>query len=346
MVTKRELRMPEGDGRKSLLKELLWFGVSAAIIAGMVYFAGIEDFLVAITKANLWYIAPALVLGVSTGLVWSFSWYRVFQKVDIPATFRESVNLQFAGSFLNSITPLGQAGGEPFMAYIISSNTDSSYEKAFSAVLSADIINVIPAFTFVLGGTVYMLFFHSISNILIEILYLAFLAIGVGGVLVYLLWFKAGRIEGFILGVLGWISAKVGRGEKYVRKAEKRLLKFEDAMREVGNDPKYLAKTVMMIHTGFVLEVLTLYFVLVSLGINPLLSSLYFVLPLADIANTSPTPGGSGTYEAAMGWLLSILTPANFAVGLSAAIIYRLMTYWPMLFIGYFAFHGTRNGGA
>ncbi|MFB6215653.1 MAG: YbhN family protein, partial [Candidatus Aenigmatarchaeota archaeon] len=185
-----------------------------------------------------------------------------------------------------------------------------------------------------------------IKSVLVQFLYLVFLAIGVGGVLVYLLWFKAGKIEGAILAMFEWLTLKIGRGQKYVRKLEKRLAKFEDAIGEVGKDPKYLAKTVMMVHAGFVLEVTTLYLVLQSLGVNPLLSSLYFVLPLSDIANTSPTPGGSGTYEAAMGWLLSILTPANFAVGLSAAILYRLMTYWPMLVIGYFAFHNTRNGGA
>lgn len=334
----------------SMIKEILWFGVSTAIIAGMIYFAGVNEFIDAIVKADHLLLIPAAIFGLSTGVIWAFSWYRIFQKVGIPATFMQSVKLHYAGAFLNNVTPLGQLGGEPFMAYIVSSNTDASYEKAFSAILSADIINSLPAFTFIFGGAVYVLFFHSIQDIIIELLYLAFTVVVVGGTLIYLLWFEAGSIEGGIIRLLNWLSGKLGRGERLVDKATERLKRFEESIGEVGEDKPYLIKTLMMIHAGFILEVLTLYMVLQALGIDPLLSNLYFILPLADIANNSPTPGGSGTYEAAMAWLITQLTPAGTIPGgggiaVFAALLYRLFTYWPITLIGYFSLQYVRRGG-
>jgi len=337
----------------SKMKELLLFGASTAFVAALIYLAGAEKFINALSQAKIAFLVPAVLLGTSKFLVWSFTWYRVFKRTGIQASYTESVKLQSAGSFLNSITPLGQAGGEPFMAYIVSSNKDTSYEKALSSVLSADILNMIPPFTFVFGGAVYILFFHSVTSLIVQAVYIALVVLIFGGLFVYLLWFEAGKIESFLLKSAERVSQKIGRGESLVDKFESRLEKFENSIGKMGEDPVYLAKTVLMIHAGFVLEVASLAFVFYSLGLNPLLSYLYFILPVADVANTSPTPGGTGTYEVAMATLIVAVSEAvtGFAGGsipfhtaLLIGILYRVSTYWPGLIIGYIGFNMVQNG--
>jgi uncharacterized protein (TIRG00374 family) len=332
----------------SRLKELLLFGGSTAFVAGLIYISGAEKFLNALTQAKLVFLIPAILLGTSKFLVWSFTWYRVFQKTEIEANYIESVKLQSAGSFLNSITPLGQAGGEPLMAYIISSNKDVSYEKALSSVLSADILNMIPPFTFVFGGAAYILFFHSITSLVVQAVYIALIVLLFGGVFVYLLWFEAGKIENFILKTAETVSSKLGRGNRLVESFKSRLDKFEESIGKMGEDPVYLVKTVLMLHVGFVMEIASLALVFLSLGITPLLSYLYFILPVADIANTSPTPGGAGTYEAAIAALIVAVSetvtgfaggPIPFHTALLIGILYRMSTYWPGLIIGYIGFN-------
>ncbi|MFB6100760.1 MAG: lysylphosphatidylglycerol synthase transmembrane domain-containing protein [Candidatus Nanohalobium sp.] len=347
MVTGTEKRLP------SRTKEILLFGVSTAILAALIYISGPEKFVEAVSDARLIYLVPAVILGTSSLLVWSFTWYRVFQRTGIKAGFGDSVKLQLAGGFLNHITPFGQAGGEPFMAYIISSNTDASYEKSLSSVLSADILNILPPFTFVFGGAIYILFFHSITSIVIQAVYASIIVLLFGGGIVYLLWFEAGKIEGALLKTAEKLSTKTGRGENLVERLEKRLEKFEDSIGKMGEDPVYLVKTIIAIHLGFILEVGALALVMYSLGFSPLLSYLYFILPLADLANTSPTPGGSGTYEFAMAALIVAVseTVTGFAGGAIAlhtalliGILYRITTYWPGLLLGYISLNMVQNG--
>ena len=336
----------------SRLKELLLFGTSTIFVAALIHLAGAEKFINALSQANLVFLIPAIIFGTSKFLVWSFTWYRVFQKTGIEANYIESVKLQSAGSFLNSITPLGQAGGEPLMAYIVSSNKDASYEKALSSVISADILNIIPPFTFVFGGAAYILFFHSVTSLIVQAVYIALVVLLFGGLFVYLLWFEAGRIERLVLKTVETVSNKLGRGEKLVEKFESRLENFEKSIGKMGEDPVYLVKTVLILHIGFVLEVASLALVFMSLGITPLLSYLYFILPVADIANTSPTPGGAGTYEAAIAALIVAVSeavtgfaggPIAFHTALLIGILYRLSTYWPGLLIGYIGFNMVQN---
>ncbi len=327
------------------LRRLLWFGISTAIIVAMVLFADVNRFLEALRTADGFYLLVALFFGMLPFLVWSYPWYRFFQEMDIEVSYLKVLKMFMAGHFLNSITPLGQFGGEPFMAYVISRNTDASYERAFSTVFSADIINAVPGITFVLGGGLYLLLLGSATKLVLEAVYIALLVTVVGGSIVYLLWFKTGSIENTILRVLRAVSGAVGRGQGVVLKAEESLDRMEKSFDIVGSSPRTIVETAVIAHLSFLSEIFSLYFILLSLGFTGLsLTPAYFVLTLASIADFSPTPGGSGTYEAALAGLLTVFFPIGFATALVAAILFRLTTYWPGLAIGYITLNTLERG--
>ncbi|MFB6191252.1 MAG: lysylphosphatidylglycerol synthase transmembrane domain-containing protein, partial [Candidatus Nanohaloarchaea archaeon] len=290
----------------SRLYKLLWFSVSTAIIGGMVYFADVTRFVEALKTAETMLLVPAFVFGLSVFLVWSYVWHSFFQTMEVSITYLRSLKVFMAGQFMNSITPIGQFGGEPVMAYIVSKNTDASYEKAFSTVFSADIINAVPFFTFMMGGAFYLLLFGSLKQIVLQTVYMALLATVVGGAIVYLLWFEAGKIEGAILGFLERLSDLLGRGQSVVDLARKKLEKVEESFRTIGESPRHLLKVASVAHLGFLLQLGCLYFILLSLGFDVDFTPLYFVLTLVSFGNFSPTPGGSGTFEALMAWLLTV----------------------------------------
>lgn len=327
------------------VKNLLWFGVSTGIIAVMVYLADTQRFISAVQQAQLLYMIPAFFFGLSVFVVWSYTWYRFFKDMSMEVSFPRTFQLFMAGNFFNSVTPLGQFGGEPFMAYVISKNTDYSAEKGFSAVLSADIMNAAPTLTFVIGGAVYQfLFKNAIMDILLTVMYIVLLTTVVGGVVVYFLWFKSGTIENILINALERVVVTMGRGEKYVRSLEERLERVQSAFSEIGDDPVELFKTAFVAHIGFLFQVFCIAFILLSLGFSFDLTPLYFTITLASLASFSPTPGGSGTYEAAMAGLLSLFLGMPFAQALVAAILFRMTTYWPGIVIGYISFN-MLNGG-
>ncbi|MFB6242441.1 MAG: YbhN family protein [Candidatus Nanosalina sp.] len=328
----------------SRLHKLLWFGVSTAMIAGMIYFADVGKFFQALRTAKLVYLAPAFVAGMSGFLVWTYVWYSFFRRMQLHIKYTKVLRMFLAGHFLNSITPLGQFGGEPFMAYIISRNTEASYEKAFSTVFSADIVNAVPAFTFILGGAAYLLFLGSVNQIVLQTVYLALLATVVGGTLVYLLWFRAGKIESGLLRMLQKISDTVGRGQSVVERAEESLDRVQESFAMVGEQPGHLMKVAAVAHSSFIVQIISLYFILLSVGVTSDFTPLYFVVTLAALANFAPTPGGSGAFEGAMAGLLTFFIQIDFASALVVAILFRMTTYWPGLLLGYISFNTLEHG--
>jgi len=329
----------------SKLKKAIWFGVATAIIGGLIYFADVNKFIEALQSASGPLLIPAFATGLAVFLVFGYTWFRFLTKIDVDVSYLESLKLFLAGQFMNSITPLGQFGGEPFMAYIVRRNTDTSYEKAFSAVLSADIVNGIPMLTFVMGGAFYLMLFSSMDDIILQTVYAGIGLTVLGGLIVYLLWFKAGVIESYILRVLRFFSNLTGLGKSLVEKAEERLTRVQDAFETIGENPFHLFKTAVVAHLSFVLQVLCLYFIMLSLGQSVDFTPLYFIIAIAGLANFAPTPGGSGAYEATMAGILTFFLNIQFPVAITVAILFRLTTYWPGLIIGYLSFLSVENGG-
>jgi len=323
-----------------------WFTVATLIIAGMIYFTDISKFFSHIRTANKFYLALAILVGIMAIPIWTNSWHQLINHMGEKLTFWQSLKFFGTGLFMNSVTPLGQFGGEPFMAYIINDNTKLNYEKSLSAVISADIINAIPIFTFITGGSGVLLFFNSFNQIFTEIIYISMLIIIVGSVLAYLLWFKSGYIEKRILSVTEQVSNRLGRGEGVVESLEDRLESLEESFETVGENPRSLMKMTAIAHLSFVFQVASLYLVMLSVGVETDITPLYFVLPMASLANFSPTPGGSGAYEAAMATILATpLFGVSGSLAVTIGILYRFTTFWPGLLIGYLSISTLPNMG-
>ncbi|MFB6203637.1 MAG: YbhN family protein [Candidatus Nanohaloarchaea archaeon] len=313
----------------------LWFGVATLILVGMVYFSDTGKIIDSLGKADLLPLIPALVFGMAVFPVWANTWYQFLKKMGLDLSYLYTLRLFMAGSFMNSVTPLGQFGGEPFMAYVINQNTESGYERSLSAVLSADIVNALPGFSFVIGGTFYMLFFKSVNDLVLQLAYVSTVVMMLGGALVYVLWFRAGLIEGYVFASLEKVSDFLGRGESLVDRAEDWLDELEESFDMIGENPRHLLETAAVAHLSFLFQVLSLYFIMFSLGMDPDFTPLYFVLAVGDLAQFSPTPGGTGAYEAMMAGVLNVLMGVPPHLAIIIGVLFRLTTYWPGLLIGY-----------
>jgi uncharacterized protein (TIRG00374 family) len=322
----------------------LWFGISTSIIAGLIYFAGVEKFITSVYKAKLGPLALALVSGLTVYTFWGYSWYRIFQKSGIDMNYFSSLETFMAGQFMNSITPLGQFGGEPVMAYLVRSNSDASYQKSISSVFSADILNATPFITFTIGGALYLAAFRSLTPTVTYALYAALALLGLGGVLAYLIWFRSGTIESKILEGLEKASSHVKPLENYLDSIEEKLEEIQENFDNIGDDPVYLANTAAASHIGFMMQVVSFYLVMYSLGFAPDLILVYFIVVFSSLASFTPTPGGSGAFEAVMAGMVELFLPhIGFAAGLTAAILFRICTYWSGIVLGWAAFNKLKK---
>lgn len=319
-------------------KRLQWFSVATILIVTLILLADVEKFLQYIRTADKFYLLIALVFGLSAVPFLANAWHQFINRVGGDQPFRKSLQLFMAGNFMNAITPLGQFGGEPFMAYVIKDNTDISYQQALSSVVSADIINTIPILTYTLLGTLYLFASSSMNNFLLQLLFIGFFFIIISGTFAFLLWFKPGFIEQRLLISVERLTEIIGRGKKYIQSLEKRLIEIQESFETLGSSKTFLAKTALVAHFYFGMQVAAFYCIMTALNIEISIVLILFILPLASLAGFAPTPGGSGSYEAAMTTILMTTMGIGYNSALAAAVLYRVVTYWQDIILGYLAF--------
>lgn len=316
-------------------KNLFWFGVATSIFAVLIWLADLKKIIEAFKQAELVYMIGSVASGFGILLAWTSNWYNFFKVSEIKTGFARTFQLFSAGQFLNSVTPLGQFGGQPFMAYLISKHSETSYEKSLATVMSADLIAIIPLSTFVIAGYSYIALNGTVTGKLTQMSIVAASLLLFGITMGYLGWFRPGSLENSLLKASEKITSLIGRGSGFVEKLEERLENVEDTFETVGNNPKALIRSLLITHTAFLLKMSAFYFVLLSLGLEMNPFQVMLLIPLASVANFSPTPGGAGTFEAAMAGIIMLFINVNLATALTAAILYRLSTYWLGIVIGY-----------
>jgi len=316
-------------------QELGWYAVAILLFAGLLYFADIREFLRVLGRVDRSTFAVAVAVGLSSLFVWAWVWHRFFGQLAITATAAKTVRLFFSGHFLNSVTPLGQFGGEPVMAYIIADTTDADYEGALAAVVSSDMVNAVPFFTFTIGGVSYLYLFGSLQGFLFDVGWIALLILTLGTGVAYLLWSPDGTLGRAAMGVLTAIERRVSWGEGVFHSLQDRIRRTEALFERAGRDRVFLLTTIAGSHLAILAQIVSLYVVFLAMGLEPTIVPLYFIVNLSTIATLSPTPGGSGTYEAAFSWLMTLFYSVDLATALTAAVLFRLTTYWPGLLVGF-----------
>jgi len=322
-------------GREWLQSKRLWYGITALLFVGLVYLADIGEFISALGRVDRPLFAVAVVIGFASLLIWAWVWHRFFSQMGIVASPSETVRMFLSGQFLNSITPLGQFGGEPVMAFVISETTDTEYENALACVVSSDILNAAPFFTFTLGGIVYLSIVGTIGEFLLRVGLIAGSILVIGGIVVYLLWSTNSALSGALIRFLDRLEGIVGRAEGVFQSVREGIDGVEAAFQQAGSDRRFLLSTATVSHLAIVAQIVSLYFVFLALEIEPRIVPLYFIVTLSTLATLSPTPGGSGTYEAAFSGLMTLFYTVDWATALTAAVLFRLTTYWPGLVVGY-----------
>ena len=112
--------------RKTVAQILLGFLVSGAVIVLLVDFVGTAEVLAGLQRADWRWLALACLSTAVCLTAWGKAWQIVLGVAGIEESFGKLVVTYYAATFANYVTPLGQAGGEPFIAYVLSRDTDAS----------------------------------------------------------------------------------------------------------------------------------------------------------------------------------------------------------------------------
>lgn len=316
-------------------KNIFWLSMSTLIFIVLVWLADVEKMVRTLVQVDPIYMVLSCIAGFSIIIAWALNWFNFFKVSGINCSFSRTFQLFSAGQFLNSVTPLGQFGGQPFMAYLISKHSDTSYEKSLATVMSADILAIMPLSTFVILGYSYLTLTGTVSGELTKMSIIASSLLVFGIIMSYLGWYRPGSLEKTLLKAAEKTTGFIGKGSEFVEELEKRLENVEETFKTVGENPRAVTRSLAITHTAFLLKMTAFYGVMLSVGLEMSIFQIMLLIPLASVANFSPTPGGAGTFEAAMAGLIVLFVNVEFATALTAAILYRVATYWINIVVGY-----------
>jgi hypothetical protein len=318
--------------RETLAKTGVGFLVAAVLLYLVATGLGIDRLAETLADAKLRWVAIACVSTLVCLCCWARAWQVVLREVDIEVPFGRLVVTYFAATFANYVTPLGQAGGEPFIAYVLSRDTGASYEDSLASVVTADLLNLLPFFTFAAGGLSFLLLRAELPEATRPLAFgLLALAIGVPAIAVSGWWFRE-KVRGGAVRLVAPVARRTSRLS--VEGVRERIDDLYTAFGRIAQDPAALVEAVFFAYVGWVFFALPLYFagLALELPVDPLL--MLFIVPASTLAGLTPSPGGLVGVEVALVGLLVALTPVGAAAAFAIALVYRLASYWFALAVG------------
>jgi uncharacterized protein (TIRG00374 family) len=318
--------------RKTLVRIGAGFAIAVILLTLVAVGIGTEDLAAAFADAKLRWLAVGCLSTFVGLLAWGKAWQVVLEVADIEESFRKISVTYFAATFANYVTPLGQAGGEPFIAYVLSRDTEASYEESLASVVTADLLNLLPFFSFAAVGMGWLLWQANLPTAA-EPLAMGLLALAIGVPAFTMAgWRFRRRIANVFLRVVAPIARRTPKIS--LEGIRERLYELGDAFHRIAAEPSALGRALVFSYVGWVFFAAPLFFAgrTVGIPIGPLL--VLFIVPASTIAGIVPSPGGLGGVELALTGLLIALVGLSQADAYAVSLVYRLASYWFAIVVG------------
>jgi len=266
-------------------------------------------------------------------LLWGGSLHLVCRRLDVPVTLPESVGLFAASSFLNNVTPFGQAGGDPVSGALVARIAGVPFERGLAAIVSVGVANAAAVVGLGVVGTGALLGTTAVDDTLL-------VAVGAGGAVAAALgvvavgaWRQRDRVVDRVGGALAWAVSRVGRVVPGVDPPEsaavvERGRDFVTALERVGDSHRRLVAVLLLGVAGHLAVATTLWLALAALDATVSPVRVLIVVPVARVAGVSPTPGGTASAEALLTGLLVAVGGVSAPVAAAAALVYRAAAFW------------------
>ncbi|MDY6778093.1 MAG: lysylphosphatidylglycerol synthase transmembrane domain-containing protein [Candidatus Nanohaloarchaea archaeon] len=327
----------------SVVRRSLYRFIAAFIIlGGFLYLIGWREVIDAFYRVSPFFALLGFGAGVISILFLALTWWVMLDLAGLPLSLPRLYQTFFGGTFMNNITPLGQLGGEPFIAYVVSQNGDISYEEAFAAIFSSDIINTAPFFTFSTVGLLFI-FFSRYSRF--APLLAGFLAVVLAAMIAILalLWYSRSTAKDLLLSVasgIRWLHDRVPLDIDLIVKQlehsrlESRIETFYETLDIVFQHPRSLLETLLISHASWLLSITALYAFLVAVGWPIPFYLVFFILPASFLASYIPLPGGLGGIEMFAYAMLVLIAGVSGPAASVAFILFRFSTFGVTVIVG------------
>lgn len=318
--------------RRTVLRGAIGFSIAVIVVLFLGRVIGWGETIVLLSRAELFWVVVACVSTLLCLITWAKTWHVVLAALDVSVPFRRLVVTFYAASFANYVTPMGQAGGEPFIAYILSRDTDATYEQSLASVLATDVLRLFPFFNVGIIGAAYLLLIGRLPGDTLQfILLISVLAIAVPVSLIGI-WYKRWAIRKVVLRAITPVANRTHRVS--LARIANRFDRLYGSIELIGNSPKALAIAIVFAYVGWILFALPLYFSGLALELPISLLLVCFLVPVTVIVGSTPSPGGLAIIEGTLVALLAMLVSLSTTEALAVTMLYRITSYWIVIVLG------------
>ena len=334
------------DGRiapvdpRTLRRTVLGFALAAVVFAVLLAVVDVGEVLAALARADLRFVALVALALVCWNLAWGVALWQVLAVQTDAIPFGRALLFHAAAALANHVTPLGQAGGEPVTAWIITRSSDTDYEVSLASVASFDAIHLAPSLSIGAVGALALLATGSDPG---DDLLLLFAVVIAAAVVVPLLAAVAWRYRAAIARRVGppvsrllrrVLGALPGRATPDLAAVEDRLGGFARAIERVGTDRPRLVTAFAFSTVGWLLQATSLLFALLAVGASVPVPVALVAVPIGATAGGLPTPGGLGGTEAVYVATLTLVTSVDVVTVTAAVAIHATGGYLLTIALG------------
>jgi len=314
-------------------KTALGFAVAVLLVYLLGAVVGWERTVAGLRTADPAVVAAACLSSLLCLAAWGKTWQVVLRAVDVAVPYRRLVVTFYAATFANYVTPMGQAGGEPFIAYVLARDVGTDYERSLASVVVADLLRLAAFLSVGLVGVVYLLAAAGPLPGGVD----RFVGLLVGtAVLVPVIavigWRRRERVARAVLRTFAPVARRTDRVDLGAVRA--RIDRFYGAVERVADAPRAVAVASGFAYAGWLLFALPLYLAGVALGQPVPLGLVCFLVPVTVVVGAAPTPGGLGAIEGSLVVLLGALAALPAGDALAVVTLYRLASYWLVIALG------------
>ncbi|WP_254863199.1 lysylphosphatidylglycerol synthase transmembrane domain-containing protein [Halovivax gelatinilyticus] len=319
---------------------VLGFLIATILLTTLIVLVGHEEVAADLAGADPLLLGISVCSGVLALTFRGMVWGQFLRTIDETMSGVHVAGVFLSAMFIKYVTPYGQVATEPFVAYLVARDADMAYEDGLAGILSADVFNYIPYYTFGFIAIGWIVFSGTLGADILNYIF-AFVGLFVTlSVLAYVVVRQPVIVYRLVLGVAGLVRGPVDRlttefGEKLSPAAVRdRLDNFYQSIDLLATDRRIVAYGALYAHLGMLFLMLPVYFGGLALGHELALPVVVIAVAFGKLGSFVPAPGGLGGVEGFVTASLMLLGSLEPAAALSVALIYRVSTYWLTIVVG------------
>ncbi|MCD6524811.1 MAG: flippase-like domain-containing protein [Thermococcus sp.] len=318
-------------------KKVLPFVAAVLVIIALVWWAGTEDVVRILKRANVYYLFAALLMYFAGIITWAMRWQVIIEGLGVKVRFRDTLAALFIGLLFNNITPGARGGGEAVRVYYLVKRSKGSYGQLFASVTADRILDLIPIMTMLIFSSIYV-YSLGFKELFFLILLLTLMLAGLTG-LATVVMVSERRVKKVLYAIFNFLARLVPtrvkkHEEKFHSLVDTNIPHFTVGLRIAVKNRKTFVLSVFYSFVTWAFVVLRNYFIFLSLGCK---IGLLAVVTVQMIATTvgiiSVIPGGAGIIEAVTSGTYVVLGVTK-EMAVTSSILDRIISFWLPLLLG------------